>query len=209
VNVTNARAALAIEHAARRGFDDVAYAVFGDVGWRSGTTLGFRLGARASGRGDRGADHGREAGMWHGRDGGRVLMFCALPMEEVGIGAYATSPQSVGGGWGRQYFLFWIVHLWVGIGDFVDVTGFFVAREVYSDGKCRLEAIGAYHGGDVWPSALSTWCVEEQHAQSDERMAEENGNGEEDHDEYNVNFLAEVAISKGDSEVYIVVLVVL
>ena len=33
-------------------------------------------------------------------------------------------------------------------------------------------------------------------------MAEEDGDGEEDHDEEDVDFLAEVAVCQGDCEVY-------
>lgn len=51
-------------------------------------------------------------------------------------------------------------------------------------------------------SALSAWCVEEQHAESDEGMAEENSDGEEDHDENNVDLLAKASISKGNGQVY-------
>lgn len=43
--------------------------------------------------------------------------------------------------------------------------------------------------------------VEDQHAEADEGVAEEYGDGEEDHDEEDVDFLAEAAVSEGDCEV--------
>ena len=61
-----------------------------------------------------------------------------------------------------------------------------------------LEALGASH---VWdPGRRCDVCVwvEEQHAEADEGVAEEDCDGEQNHDEEDVNFLAEGAVCKGD-----------
>jgi hypothetical protein len=43
--------------------------------------------------------------------------------------------------------------------------------------------------------------MEDQHAKADEGVAEEDGDGEKDHDEENVDFLADVAVGQGNCEV--------
>jgi hypothetical protein len=83
---------------------------------------------------------------------------------------------------------------------FHDVPTLFVAGKVYADRDNRLEALGAGHFGNVL-----TWLVarrmEDQHAEADEGVAEEDGDGEKDHDEENVDFLADVAVGQGNCEV--------
>lgn len=46
--------------------------------------------------------------------------------------------------------------------------------------------------------ALLCLGVEHEHAEADERVAEEDCDGEQDQDEEDVNFLAEVAVCEGD-----------
>ena len=43
--------------------------------------------------------------------------------------------------------------------------------------------------------------VQHEHAEADEGVAEEDRDGEQNHDEEDVNFLAEGAVCKGDCEV--------
>jgi hypothetical protein len=51
---------------------------------------------------------------------------------------------------------------------------------------------------------VRTRRVEDQHAEADERVAEENCDGEEHHDEHDVDFLAEGFVGQGDGEVWVV-----
>lgn len=81
------------------------------------------------------------------------------------------------------------------------MVGFFVAGEMDADGDDGLEAVRAGHGGDVRVGGIGARGVEDQHAEADEGVAEEYGDGEEDHDEEDVDFLAEVAVREGDGEV--------
>lgn len=163
MNITDARATLAIERVQRCRFGNVAGAVFGDVGWWSGTRLGcvglgykgtYYGGGRGEGKGEMRWDCGCEGG---------GLVVCGLPVEEVGVGADAASPEAVGGGWGREDFLFfWVGMVCVGLGWMVTGVGFFVAGEVDADGDNGLEAVRACHGEHVgWCSAYSAWWIEE------------------------------------------------
>ena len=71
---------------------------------------------------------------------------------------------------------------------------------MYANGYYGLESVRAGHGWDVW-SLFFARRVEHEHAESDEGVAEEYGDGEEHQNEENVNFLAEVAIGKSNCKV--------
>tara|TARA_R110002003_G_scaffold112_18_gene9717 strand:+ start:20988 stop:21242 length:255 start_codon:yes stop_codon:yes gene_type:complete len=80
------------------------------------------------------------------------------------------------------------------------VLGLDVSGQMHAYRDDRLKALWARHIWDAW-ARLRRWWIEQEHAQSDERVAEEYGDGEEHHDEKNVNFLAEVAVCEGNCEV--------
>jgi hypothetical protein len=61
-----------------------------------------------------------------------------------------------------------------------------------------LEALWAGHVWYAWGALLLRLWVEHEHAEADERVAEEDCDGEENQDEEDVDFLAEAAVGEGD-----------
>lgn len=96
--------------------------------------------------------------------------------------------------------LLWVFDVHVVFGNLLGGSGFFVSCKMDADGHDGLETVGSCHRWDLWPLAFAGW-IEHEHAESDEGVAEEDGDGEEDHYEEDVDFLAEVAICQGDCEV--------
>lgn len=95
--------------------------------------------------------------MRHARVNRSTLIICALPVQQVWIGADTAAPEAVGGwGWRKDVFL-WVGDFGLGIKRVVDDACFFVAREVDADRNDGLEAVGAGHGGDVWAVVLAWW----------------------------------------------------
>jgi hypothetical protein len=70
---------------------------------------------------------------------------------------------------------------------------------MYADRYNGLETLAptAHHIGHVRVVFLAGW-VEHEHAEADEGVAEEDCYGEEDHDEEDVDFLAEGTVCEGD-----------
>lgn len=146
MNIADARVAIAIDRAPWCGFDDVANAVLGSVGWRTGGG-GHREGARTGSSRLRGGDDRCVADVC---SCGCAVVFCALPVQEVGIYADAAAPEAVRGRWGRgKLVFFWVVDGRVVVECVIRVAGFFVTCEVDADRDDGLEAIGPGHGGDV------------------------------------------------------------
>lgn len=52
----------------------------------------------------------------------------------------------------------------------------------------------------MWTVFLA-WWVEDEHTEADEGMAEEDCDGEKNHDEEDVDFLSEIAVGESDCEV--------
>jgi hypothetical protein len=79
-------------------------------------------------------------------------------------------------------------------------SGFFVAREMYADRYNGLKAFYGVHVGEgrmsgvVVVVVVVAWWVEDQHAEADERVAEEDCDAEEDHDEEDVDLLAKISV---------------
>jgi hypothetical protein len=122
-----------------------------------------------------------------------------LPVEEVRVGAHTATPKAVRRRWwGRQWILLKIqfsVYILLN-----DVPALFVTCQVYADRDNRLETFRAGHFGNVGPYSFAR-RMEDQHAEADEGVTEEDGNGEKDHDEEDVDFLADVAVGQSNSEV--------
>jgi hypothetical protein len=126
----------------------------------------------------------------------------ALPVEEVRIDADAAAPEAVCRWWGRRHvFAFFVIaadHVVFQYGGHVCVAGFFVAPQVHADGDDGLETFAATcHVGHVGMGVVPRW-IQHEHAEADEGVAEENRDGEEHHDEEDVDFLAEGAVGEGD-----------
>ena len=118
-------------------------------------------------------------------------------MEEVGVDAHAAAPEAVGGGRRWEDFLLGVVRSGVvGVG----VEGV-VARETDGDGDDGLEALGRGEVGHCVVGVYFARGVEEEHAEADERVAEEDGDAEEEQDKEDVDFLADVFVCEGDGEV--------
>ena len=65
----------------------------------------------------------------------------------------------------------------------------------------RLEALAptSHHiGHDSAVAVVRRRWIQHEHAEADEGVAEEDCDGEQNHDEEDVNFLAEGAVCKGD-----------
>ena len=138
--------------------------------------------------------------MRSGRDGTTACsIFDALPVEEVRVDAYTTPPKAVRGRRRRRHILALLIptrthHIILQHVIHIGLCGFFVATQVYADGHDGLETLAATrhigHGGAVFVA----WRVQHEHAEADEGVAEEDCYGEEDHDEEDVDFLAERAV---------------
>jgi hypothetical protein len=120
-------------------------------------------------------------------------------VEEVRVGAHTATPKAVRRRWwGRQWILLKIqfsVYILLN-----DVPALFVTCQVYADRDNRLETFRAGHFGNVGSYSFAR-RMEDQHAEADEGVTEEDGNGEKDHDEEDVDFLANVAVGQSNSEV--------
>jgi hypothetical protein len=123
----------------------------------------------------------------------------ALPMEKVWVDAHTTTPQAIcRRRWRGQGILLQIdVSLYI---LFDNVPGLFVTGEVYTNRDDGLEALGTGHVGDAWVGLFAR-RMENQHAEADEGMAEEDCDGEKDHDKEDVDLLADVAVCQSDCKV--------
>lgn len=158
----------------------------------------FRSGsiARRSSRNGRGVSAPRQ------RDGG----FCAavldaLPVQEVRIYADAAAPESVGWGWRRQDFFLGVVSVLHVVVVGIDLI---VAGQAYGDGHDGLETLWCGEVGDSAAFDFAGW-VEDEHAESNEGVAEEDCDAEEEQNEDDVDFLADVLFGKGDGEICLIV----
>ena len=127
------------------------------------------------------------------------LVFRALPMEKIWIDAHTTTPQTICRWRRRRHVVFFGIDVSFDIPIHV-ASGLFVSRQMDADRHDGLEAVGPSHVGQMRPVVFA-WRVEDQHAEADERVAEENGDGEEDHDKEDVDLLADVAVCEGNGEV--------
>jgi hypothetical protein len=120
-------------------------------------------------------------------------------MEEVRVDANTATPQAIRGWWwGRQWILLKIQFpLYILLND---IPALFVTCQVYPDRDNGLETFRAGHVGNVGPH-LFAGRMEDQHAEANEGVAEEDGDGQQDHDEKDVDFLADVAVGKSNCEV--------
>jgi hypothetical protein len=117
-------------------------------------------------------------------------------VQKIRIDADAASPKAVRRRRGRgQRVVLFNVKIPFSVAFHIRV-----ALQMHSDRDDGLEALGARHVWDARPMLLFGW-VDDEHTQAHECMAEENGNGEEDQDEEDVDFLANVAVCEGDCEV--------
>jgi hypothetical protein len=127
------------------------------------------------------------------------LVLDALPVKKVGIDAHTAAPEAVGR-W-RWWWEFVFLGIEVGLDvSFHVIAGFFVSCKVHTDRADGLETLGPCHVWDAW-SVLHGLRVEDQHAEADERVAEEDRDGEQDHDEEDMDLLAEVAVGQSNCEV--------
>jgi hypothetical protein len=123
-------------------------------------------------------------------------------VQKIRIDAYAAAPETVCRRRRRRHALaFWVIvvdsHV-VFENCVVGVCGFFVAPKVDADGDDGLKTLAA--ACHVGHACVGFWAqgVEHEHAEADEGVAEEDCYGEEDHDEEDVNLLAERAVREGD-----------
>jgi hypothetical protein len=117
-------------------------------------------------------------------------------VQQIRINPDTTSPQAIRRRRRRRKRIFLEIDIPINIG-FRHIARLFVAREMHANRHNGLEAVWAGHVWDVW-SVFFAGRIEDQHAEADQGVAEENGDGKEDHDEEDVDFLAEVAVGEGD-----------
>jgi hypothetical protein len=127
-----------------------------------------------------------------------AVVLDALPVEEIRVYADAAAPEAVRGRRrGEDFFLdvagFEVRHVVVGVKGVV-------ACEAHGDGDNGLEALRCCEVGDRSTLDLAGW-VENQHAEADQRVAEEDGDAEEEKDEKDVDLLANVFVGKSNGKV--------
>jgi len=123
-------------------------------------------------------------------------IFDALPVEEVGIHAYTTPPKPVCGRRWRRHVLSLLIptrthHVVLQHSIHIRVCRLLVAPQVYTDRDDGLEALAAAGHIRHDSAVFMARRVQHEHAEADEGVAEEDCYGEEDHDEEDVDFLAE------------------
>ena len=194
----------------RQSLGDIADAVLGDVARRPGPRLGLGLQllvrSRHGGGVVRGSRHHRPGGpaaARHGDCGLRAVFFDALPVQQVRVDAHAAPPESVRRRRRGDFLLLLLkVALHVVVVVFAVGLECLVARKHHGDGDHGLEALRGVEVGDrVAVAGLLGGRVEEKHAQADEGVAEEDCDAEQQQDEEDVDFLADVFVGQGDGEV--------
>ena len=130
-------------------------------------------------------------------------IFDALPVEEVGIHAYTTPPKPVRGRRRRRHVFSFLIptrthHVILQHVIHIRVCAFFVATQVHANGDDGLETVAAARHVGHGIAVFVARRVQHEHAEAEEGVAEEDCYGEQDHDEEDVDFLAEGAVGKGD-----------
>ena len=120
-------------------------------------------------------------------------------MKQIRINPHTTPPQPIRGRRRRRHILALLIptrthHVVLQHVIHIRVCAFLVAPQVHADGDDGLETVAAArhvgHGSAVFVARR----VQHEHAEADEGVAEEDCYGEEDHDEEDVDFLAEGAV---------------
>lgn len=121
-------------------------------------------------------------------------------MKQIRINPHTTPPKPVRGWRRRRHTLPLLIptrthHVVLQHSIHIRVfCAFLVAPQVHANGDDGLETVAAArhvgHGSAVFVARR----VQHEHAEADEGVAEEDCYGEEDHDEEDVDFLAEGAV---------------
>ena len=121
-------------------------------------------------------------------------------MQQIRIDSYTASPKAICRRWRRRCVVFFEIDFIEASLHFIYISGLFISCEMHADRHDRLKALWPRH---LWYARAVRFArrIEDEHAQADERVAEEDCDCEEDEDEEDVDFLAEGAVCQGDGEV--------